>query len=180
MWDARNTIKRSFSAETTIIDEKIPQQVQKMIFGPEYEFLVYEDRLLVKVQLSLYQSQAKKKSRAKSTKKLTGYQVAVKISAEITEKGEKEDGNFLDSYSSFSELELFTEQSVKSKRKMFRLEIGEEEPSIWTFDNVGIREDDDQMILYIGLNLQYAYNRRCHDYAGLVNHGKTTIFKSKF
>jgi hypothetical protein len=159
------------TAETSIIDEKVQTEVDTMIYGPEYEFHILEEKVLVTVQMSLYKSQAKKKSRAKALRKLQGHQVAVKIGAVLTEKGEAEDSEFLNNFISFSDIELFTEQLPKSRKTFFRLEIGEE-PTVTTFSNVGIKEDEDQMLLFIGIHLESAYNRVCKDYAGLVNHGK--------
>lgn len=44
------------------------------------------------------------------------------------------------------------------------------------FSNVAIEEDEEYLVLYVGLHLEGAYNRECKDYAGLVNHGKSYIY----
>lgn len=70
--------------ETTVIDERVAEEMDSIIYGPEYGFQILEGRAKVTIQLSLYKSQAKKKSKSRVVRKMQGHQVAVKIVAELT------------------------------------------------------------------------------------------------
>lgn len=171
MWKDHSEFKRCLSSETQALNEKVQEEIQQILWGQEYDYMVFDSRINFTVQLGLYQSLTKQQSRVKSTKVLKGYQLAVKLTTKITDKGREEDVDYLLNFNCLSNMELYTEQSQKTRRKLFKFGCTSEESQVVTFDNVGILKTDNQLVLHISLDLKNLFNRPCGEYAGLVNHG---------
>lgn len=171
LWHERSVIKRLQSSETSIVNEKIQDELEELIFGKAYEFLVFDKKIKVLVSLGLYRSESKAKSRVKLTKSLRGYQVAIRVQAEATPSASESEQAEIKGFTIFSTIEIFTEQLGRSRRKPFRFTTNGL-AKIEVFDNVGVEETEKEMVLILMLDLDGLYNKVCNDYAGIINQGK--------
>jgi hypothetical protein len=72
-WRDRDEQKSLRRSETNLLDEKNEEDMADIIFGQPYLFQIFESKINLSIEIGLYRSQTKAKSRVKVMKSITGH-----------------------------------------------------------------------------------------------------------